>query len=220
MIVAGFGLDLAAQTVVANTVPLPLQLAGTSVRVRDSQGVERQAPLFFVAPAQVNYLMPAGTAPGYAHVTLVNAANLLSEGDVTIAPVAPGLFAANANGHGVAAAVALRVKADGAQSYEPVAQFDASVNQQMPTPLDLDPPSDQVFLILFGTGIRGRTARANVTAKIGDTPVEVLYAGAQGLAGLDQLNLRVPRSLSGKGEVKVALIADGLTANQVKINIK
>ncbi|NOT59441.1 MAG: hypothetical protein HOP19_04360, partial [Acidobacteria bacterium] len=87
MIVAGFGVDLAAQTAVADTSPLPLQLAGVSVRVRDSQSVERMAPLFFVSPTQVNYLMPTGTALGLAHVTLTNAANLLSEGDVNIASI-------------------------------------------------------------------------------------------------------------------------------------
>jgi uncharacterized protein (TIGR03437 family) len=45
----------------AASTPLPTELAG--VRVRDALGVERLAPLFFVSPSQINYLMPAGAAP-------------------------------------------------------------------------------------------------------------------------------------------------------------
>jgi len=46
------------------------------------------------------------------------------------------------------------------------------------------------------------------------------FAGAQdNLAGLDQINVRLSRNLIGRGEVSVVLIADGKTANPVKINI-
>jgi len=40
------------------------------------------------------------------------------------------------------------------------------------------------------------------------------------VCGLDQLNLIVPRSLAGRGEVDVVLTVDGRTANTVKVNIK
>ncbi|MEK7830404.1 MAG: hypothetical protein AAB401_04915, partial [Acidobacteriota bacterium] len=53
-IVSAFGIGLATATQVATTLPLPTTLAGTTVKVRDSANVERQAPLFFVAPTQVN----------------------------------------------------------------------------------------------------------------------------------------------------------------------
>jgi hypothetical protein len=36
---------------------------------------------------------------------------------------------------------------------------------------------------------------------------------------LDQINVRLSRNLIGSGEVSVVLIADGKTANPVKINI-
>jgi uncharacterized protein (TIGR03437 family) len=49
----------------------------------------------------------------------------------------------------------------------------------------------------------------------------VLFAGAQGtLAGLDQVNVQLPRSLAGRGEVDVVLMADGKTANVVRVNFK
>ena len=39
-------------------------------------------------------------------------------------------------------------------------------------------------------------------------------------AGLDQVNLLLPRSLAGRGDVDVALTVDGKAANIVRINIK
>ena len=221
MIVAGFGVDLATQVEVATTLPLPTQLAGTTVRVRDSQSVERLAPLFYVSPAQVNYQLPPGTALGAAHITITSGANLVSAGEVNVVAVAPGLFAANANGAGVAAALAVRVKADDTQSYEPVAQYDATTNQQVAVALNLGPPSEQLFLLLFGTGLRGRSSLANVTVKIGNESAEVFYAGAHCcFVGVDQVNVKLPRSLIGSGEVEVTLMVDGLPANKVTIKLE
>src|SRR5262249_5184035 len=59
-IVAGFGDEIAATIQTANTLPLPTSIAGTSIKVKDSAGVERLAPIFFVSPAQVNYQIPMG----------------------------------------------------------------------------------------------------------------------------------------------------------------
>jgi uncharacterized protein (TIGR03437 family) len=57
-----------------------------------------------------------------------------------------------------------------------------------------------------------------VFAQIGGQPAEVLYAGGQAAyAGLDQVNLRVPRSLAGKGEAPIVLTVDGVAANTVTV---
>lgn len=57
--------------------------------------------------------------------------------------------------------------------------------------------------------------------KIGGTDAQVQYAGIQPtLAGLDQINALIPRSLIGRGEVDVVIKADGQEANTVKIRIK
>lgn len=220
-IVAAFGTGLAITTQAAATLPLPTALAGTTINVRDSAGAERQAPLFFVSPAQANYQMPPGTAPGTATVTITNRYGEVSAGTVRIAAVAPGLFAANANGQGVAAALALRIKADGSQQFEPVSRFDAAQNRFVSTPIDLGPASDQVFLILFGAGTRFRSSLSNVSARIGGVDAPVLFVGAQGdFVGLDQINLQLPRSLIGRGEVEIRLTADGQQANPVTVSVK
>ncbi|MEP7341823.1 MAG: YCF48-related protein, partial [Acidobacteriota bacterium] len=219
-IAAAFGTTLATTTQSAAGLPLPTTLAGTTVKVRDSQGIERNAPLFFVSPGQINYLIPTGSAVGTADITVTNDQSGTATGTISIAAVAPGLFTANANGTGVAAAVALRVRADGSQSFEPVSRFDAGLNSFVSVPIALGPATDQVFLLLYGTGLRNRSALAAVTATIGGTNSEVSFAGQQpDFVGLDQINVRVPRSLAGRGEVDIVLMADGRTANTVRINI-
>jgi uncharacterized protein (TIGR03437 family) len=220
-IVAAFGNELAASVQSAATNPLPINLGGTTVTIRDSANQELFAPLFFVAPAQINYHMPANVAPGPATVLVSNAAGKLASGTVTIGQVAPALFAANANGRGVAAAVALRIKADGSQSYEAIAQWDAAQNQFIVLPIDLGAENEQVFLVAFGTGLRYHTGLSAVTAIIGGTDAPVLYAGnSGGFIGLDQVNIRLPRSLRGRGEVELTLTADGRTANVLRLSLK
>lgn len=223
-IVAAFGSELATASQAAAATPLPTALAGTGVRLRDSQGVERLAPLFFVSPAQVNYLIPAGLALGRATVTIANPNGVRAGAPLDLVEVAPGLFTANANGSGAPAAVVLRVKPDGTQRVEPAVQFNPATNRFDPAPIDLGAPIDpdeQVFVIGFGTGFRGRSALANVNCTLGGVAAEVSYAGAQGdFPGLDQFNLKLPRSLSGRGNVELVFIADGKRANAVTLNIK
>ncbi|MBI3684220.1 MAG: prolyl oligopeptidase family serine peptidase [Acidobacteria bacterium] len=220
-IVSAFGTNLATSTLAASTVPLPTSLGGTAVKVRDSAGIERLAPLFAVSPGQVNYQMPLGTAAGTATIAVTGGDGTVSTGTAQVAVVAPGLFAANANGQGVPAAAVLRVRADGSQSSEPVAQFDAAQNRFVAVPIDLGPESDQVFLILFATGIRYRSSLSAVGAQIGGVDAPVLFAGAQGsFVGLDQVNVRLPRSLLGRGAVDVRLFVDGQPSNTVQISIR
>jgi uncharacterized protein (TIGR03437 family) len=134
---------------------------------------------------------------------------------------APELYTANVFGAGVAAALAVRVKANNEQSYEPISQYSAAQYRFVSIPIDLGPEGDAVYLALYGNNIRARSSLAAVEVKIGGEPVEVLYAdAAPGFANLDQVNVRLPRSLAGRGEVDVVLTADGKTTNTVKVGVK
>ncbi|MDX2041558.1 MAG: SBBP repeat-containing protein [Acidobacteriota bacterium] len=220
-IVAVFGSKLANATQIAGGSPLPTELAGSRVRVRDSLGVERMASLFFVSPTQINYLLPAGTAAGQAEIMITNDAGELSMERLQIAGVVPGVFTADASGRGVAAATVLRIRANGERSFESVVQYDGSQNRLVPLPIDLGAETDQVFLLLFGTGFRNRSSLSNTVTTIGGVGASVSFAGAQGdFSGLDQINALLPRNLIGRGEVDVTLMVDGKTANTVRINIK
>lgn len=218
-ITATFGTHLAGSEAAADGLPLPTTLAGTTVKVINTIGATWDAPLLYVSPGQVNHLLPA--VPGPATIIITASDGTTSATTVEITAVAPGVFAADSSGKGLAAAQVLRVKADGSIRYEPVAEFDRISGKFNPVPIDFGADGDQLFLILYGTGFRHRSSLAAVTATIGGVNVEVLYAGAQGrLEGLDQANLRLPSSLAGRGEVDVVLTADGKQANTVRVSIK
>ncbi len=220
-IVSAFGVKLAAETKAVESLPLPLSLANISVKIKDSGGIELAAPLFFVSPTQINYQLPPALARGNATVMVLNQTEVVALGTINVAPTAPGLFSANSNGQGAAVGFLQRRKADGSDVFEPLAQFDQTQKLFVPRALDVRTPNEQYFLILFGTGIRFRNPSLPVTAQIGGTAVEVLYAGEQReFVGLDQVNLRLTPALAGRGQVEIALFIDGQATNPLTINLK
>ncbi len=218
-IVSAFGSDLATGTQSASGGSLPTTILGTNVRVKDSAGVERLAPLFFVSPMQVNYQLPPGTALGAATMTLTSGDAKQSTGTITVVAVAPGVFTATSDGKGLAVGIAVHVKLDSTQVREPLVEWDGT--KFVARPIDLGPTGEIVILELYGTGIRHRTSQAAVTATIGGANATLHYAReAPGFIGLDQMNLEVPRSLAGRGEVDVVVVVDGKSANGIKVVIK
>jgi uncharacterized protein (TIGR03437 family) len=220
-IVAAFGTGLSAATQSASAIPLPTMLSGVSVRVTDSAGTERPAPLFFVSPGQINYQIPPGAVPGTAIVRIVRDGNIVSTGTIEITSVSPGIFSADASGTGAAAAYVVRVRADASQVTEQIVRFNSQQNRFEMIPIDLSNAAEQVVLVLFGSGLRGRSSSSNVTVRISGENAQVLFADAQGdLVGLDQINVLLPRSLSGRGEVHVEVLVEGKAANPVRINVR
>jgi uncharacterized protein (TIGR03437 family) len=223
-ITAGFGVGLAATTEFANTLPLPTALAGRSVRITDSAGVERLASLIFVSPTQFNYVLPAGLAEGVATLALLADGNVLRVGFVQIARVSPSVFTANVDGEGVPAALVVRVQPGNVQTFEPVARFDQTRQRFEPVPLDLGTENEFLALALFGTG--WRQAEANemlVLVKKDNLTIELPleYVGPQPtLDGLAQINARLPRTLIGKGECRLVVFGRGNAANPVLLNFK
>jgi len=214
-----FGVGLSNTTLAATSTPLPTSLAGVSVKVTDSAGTVRLAPSFFVSPTQINFLVPSGTSAGQSSITVSKADGTAPGGDLQISPVAPALFAANSTGEGAAAGLALRARGN-QRTFEPIAQFDTQQNKFVPKPIDLSQPGDEVFLVLFGTGIRFLSSQSAAAIKIGGLDLPVLYAGPQSeFAGLDQINVPLPNELAGRGEVEVELIVDGQMTNIVRIAI-
>jgi uncharacterized protein (TIGR03437 family) len=199
----------------------PTTLGGTTVKVKDANGVERLAPLDYVDRNQVNYLIPSGTANGYATVTVTSSDGTVSTGTPEIQTVAPGVFNTWSELGPTTAAQVVRVR-NGVQTVEPVSRLaPEGPTVTVPLPIDLGPDTDQVYLVLFGTGLRFRSSLANLSVKIGGVDVPVQYAGPQSeFAGLDQVNLRLPRSLAGRGAVALELTVDGKAANVTYLAFK
>jgi uncharacterized protein (TIGR03437 family) len=217
-IVAAFGTGLAALTVVAED-PLEEILGGTRLDVIDSRGVGRTAKLFAVSTGQVNFLLARETALGPAIVNVYRDGKLKASGALQVESLAPALFSANGDGLGVAAGQVARL-AGSTVRYENVAiaagdRFEAAA-------IDLGPEGEQVYLVLYGTGISGSAVLESAVLTIGGTAVPVIYAGPQGqFPGLDQINAGpLPRSLQGRGVVDAILTVNGKTSNRVELRFR
>jgi uncharacterized protein (TIGR03437 family) len=168
-------------------------LAGATVTVA---GIP--ATVLYSDARQVNFLVPSGIPAGPATVTV----GALST-QVPIVPVTPALFTLDATG--LAAAYVTR---SGSSAIEPV------------TPIVIMPGDQQTFLILFGTGIRA-AGPVGVRVQIQGIFVPTFYAGPQPqFAGLDQVNVLLPQTLTGMGEVSIGLIANGTSAPTVHVTVK
>ncbi len=219
-ILATFGTRISGTTQAAASTPLPTELDGVSVKVRDKFNVVWPCPLFFVSPTQINFQIPIISALGEADVIVTNADLVIARGTINVGRIAPGFFTADASGRGLPTAIVSRTRSNNQQTFEPVATYDFNQQKYVAVPIDLGPLSDQVFLVLYGTGFR-YSSLSSFSVKIGGVDAQVTFAGQQGgFVGLDQLNIRMPRSLIGRGNVDVVVTVEGQTGNTVIVNVK
>jgi uncharacterized protein (TIGR03437 family) len=212
-----YGTDLAQGTPGATSLPLPITFGGTSVSLVDAAGKRWQAPLIYVSAAQVNFLLPAGVAAGTAQFTIVSGDGTQSPATGQIAAVAPGLF--TLNGANLAAANVILYSADGRQQVQTVYSVNGA-GAVVAKVIDLGSDTDVAYLILFGTGLQA-AGTAGVKVTVGTTDAPVQFAGPQGsFAGLDQVNVLLPHSLKGSGDITLQLTAAGLQANPVRLTIQ
>jgi endoglucanase len=216
-LVSVYGSGFTDQTDQQHGAPYPQTLAGVTVDVTDSSGATVTAGLLYASPVQVNLQMPALLAPGRATIAVMHNGSKVASGTIQVAAAGAALFTTNSAGYGLAAAWLVRVAPDGTQTYVPVAQYDAAQNAIVPAPIDFGDGSDTLFLLLYGTGI----APGSGSVEIGGVSAPVTYAGPQGqYPGLDQVNIKLPPSLAGAGQVNVDLVSGGVAANAVTVVFK
>jgi uncharacterized protein (TIGR03437 family) len=196
--------------------PLPTTWGDASVSIVDSAGKTWAAPLMFVAPWQVNFQVPMGVAAGSAQVKVSSTAGIQSANNIQIGPVAPAMF--TLNGSGLAAGYAVRVSG-ASQTVESTYALN-SFGSFSAAPIDMGSSTDQVYLVLYGSGLQA-AGTSGVTATVNGATAQVVYAGPQTtFPGLDQVNLILPSSLAGKGNVNVQITASKIPANPVQITIQ
>lgn len=221
-IAAVFGSSLAGSATAASSTTLPTTLGGVTVSLTDSAGTARNAGLFFVAPSQINFEVPAGTAEGVARVSVQRSGASAVTGDILIAKTAGGLFSAAATGQGVGLLSAVRVSNTGTQTPLTAFRYDSATQSIVAVPLSLGASTDGVYLTLYTTGVRNVANLSNVTMTVGGETVPVTFAAAQSeYPGLDQINAGpLPRTLAGKGDVAVIVTVDGNRSNTVRVSIE
>jgi uncharacterized protein (TIGR03437 family) len=199
-LLTAFGAGLTPDTVAASSADLPVTLAGLTVTLAAADGAKYAAPLYYVSPNQINFVVPSGTAPGLAQLTIAGPKGAATVA-VLVGSAAPAL---------VAAGQAIRVHADGSQDSPILLSSD---------PLPFGSATDQLYLVLYGTGFRH--ARDGVTCSVKGNRVDVLYAGTQGgFAALDQINIQLPDALRGAGVVALTCSADGQRSNPLDLSLQ
>jgi len=190
-------------TAVSQSGSCSLTLGRVHVWVLDGQSIFRQACILFAGPTQINFQVPSTAASavnttGRVLVYNLDQARIVAQGAVPLRPTAPALFTQNQQGTGRAAANLLRVRAaDGSQVYE-------DINN----PIDVNTPDD-LYLVLYGTGIRNVPSVSQVRTSISGIFNQVTFAGAQGSVGLDQVNVLLDKAalagLHGEQSVVVSV---------------
>ena len=200
-IAAAFGTNLASTTVSATldaNGQLPVELANTRVEFNG-----QAAPLIFVSPAQINFVVPAGLAAGTTTLTVRSTdTNTARTAAVQIAASAPALFSSDASGAGPGAIL-------NAVTFNPAPFLTVTPENG---------PDTRTRLAAYGTGFRNaKNLTARAIAPNGDQfDLAVEFAGgAPGFAGLDQLNFVVPAGLDGAGAVSLTITTDDGVSNTV-----
>ncbi len=213
-----FGTNLAAGTVLATTVPLPLSLGGVSVTVN---GIA--APLYFVSLTQINIQIPwnALGIAGTAAVVVTTATGVSPPLSIPLAATAPAFFTTQ-SGKGQAIAI----NADGTLAV-PVGSIPG---------LTTHPAQPGDALILYANGVGPvspsiasgvdssdtlRTAVTPPVVLIGGVAAQVLFAGlSPQFAGVNQLNVIVPASVAAGDSLPIQMQLGGTTTtNTVTIAV-
>ncbi len=226
-----FGENLAPRTAAAEGFPLPTELAGVKVRVGGRvtkypyEGeVIVEAPLFFVSPGQINFMVPSGLYPEPfwpEFLEVENDSGVSERVSLDSHGWAPGIFTLDASGCGPPAV--LNVAPDGsvsvnspANSAEPggiLTIFLTGLGPHVLQPPDGEPiPTDRLYE-LSGTGARvGREDCVNWPyLRAGEGVPRMLFRGkAPGTAGVDQMNLELPAVVEQGCYVPLRLTTSGL----------
>jgi len=197
-------------------------LGGTSLTLMDSSNASFTAPLLFSSAGQVNYVAPSGMKTGPAWLTITSGDGTVSQGVILVENVAPGIYSANSNGQGVAAADVITQHADQSQTITQ-SYTCAGSGGCVAQPINLAPAAGAVYLELFGTGLRHASSASSVTVQVGNLSLPALYVGPQGqYPGLDQVNVQLPASLAGSRTLNVTVKTQdtGATSNVVSIFVQ
>ncbi|MEO8371255.1 MAG: serine hydrolase, partial [Candidatus Solibacter sp.] len=193
-------------------------LGGPGVNVtlfeRAADNTERPLQLLVSLPDQLNAVLPEDSVPGASNLIVRRDGVADAIAPMVIAAAAPGLFRLNAGG--LAAASLVRSSPGQPQLWENVYQLDSEGNL-IAKPIVFGPGDEVVTLILYGTGIRQKAGQP-VSVQAGGSTLIPSYAGTQvQYPGLDQVNLELPRSLSGAGTVEITVSVGAARSNAVSL---
>ena len=148
------------------------------------------ARMFYASPDEVVFVVPETVTAGPGEIVVTNANGAASKTEVMIVNVAPRVF--TANGEGII--------------------LDADTLQAAP----FDPANRQRRLSIFATGVRHA---ASLSVIISGQPTVVETVARGNLAGLDEIHVLLPSTLTGAGTATLIVDTDGVRSPPVTVAI-
>ncbi|HEV3329627.1 MAG TPA: thrombospondin type 3 repeat-containing protein [Bryobacteraceae bacterium] len=209
-----FGAGLASDAGTPNSTPLPVYLQGASVLINNTP-----AALLYASPTQLDIQVPwdalaEDQTSGSATLTIVYNGVPGASRTIPVRRVAPAIFTFS-SGTGPAVAINQDVT---------VAQMPNAIAGVTGTPAEIGG-----ILTIYATGLGAvdvdistgfdstdqlRNTLVTPTVLIGGQPAQVLFSGlAPQFAGVNQLNVVVPRIANPGAAVPLQIVADGVTTS-------
>ena len=218
-IISLFGQNLAATAATAQTLPLPRTLNGVRVLVG-----EKEAPLFYVGPGQVNAQVPVELESDRQLQVRIEANGVSSAPEpLQTAAARPGIFTLGppygnqgailiANSNKLAMPVTANIPSQPAAVGGVVSIFCTRLGATDPAVASGQPgPSAEPLA----------RVKTPVAVTIGGKPATVYFAGfAPGFAALYQVNAQVPDGVTPGDAVPVVITQGGFSSNTATIAVK
>ncbi len=214
-LISVFGTKLAQNKAGATTLPLPMDLGGSSLVIA---GME--APLLYSSDGQVNAMIPFGIGVNARQQMVISRGSSLSVAQgITMAEASPGVFSTDNSGKGqghiyVAHPDSTQTLADTghpAKAGDNIAIYCTGLGEVTP-PVAAGMPAPLDHLT--------RTVNP-VTVTIGGVAAPVQFAGlTPGFAGLYQVNVKVPQGITPGAAVVVLIVEAGQVGSPVRMAVK
>ncbi|HUS07558.1 MAG TPA: hypothetical protein VMZ52_14720 [Bryobacteraceae bacterium] len=203
-----FGTETKSFNELAKPVPLPTELADIQVLVND-----KEVPLYFVSPGQINFLVPLNTpTSGTAEFQVIkkSVGQVLGAATFNLARVSPALFVVGSAENGQLAALnednSVNSPAKPINRGKVIQLFGTGQGPVSNAPPDGTPPTGPV-----STDIRPRVIIQNDFVP----DANIQYSGlAPGLVGVWQINVKVPETVAPDNQAVVSVLMESVRSNQ------
>jgi uncharacterized protein (TIGR03437 family) len=227
-IVSIFGENFISQLAVPPGDPLPTSLQGVSVTLNGAM-----APLFFVAPGQINAQVPYGVTGTSATVQVTTPAGTSNTETINLAAASPAIFTVSQNGSGQAVVVFANsttivgpVKSGTdwrpAKAGDTITIYINGLGAVTPPINDGWNSCDQSICAPDFSNLTLRNTAVRPVVKIGGLTVpdnSIQYSGlTPQFAGLYQINLTIPDGITPSGAVPV-VVQLGSTSSPANVSI-
>ena len=227
-IVSIFGSNFISQLAVPGGDPLPTSLQSVSVTFNGTK-----APLFFVAPGQINAQVPFEVTGSTATVQVTTPAGTSNTETINLAPASPAIFTANQNGVGQAVVVfantttivgPIKSGTDWrpAKTGDTITIYINGLGAVTPSINDGWNSCDQSMCAPDFSNLTLRNTTVRPVVKMGSVTVPdnlILFSGlAPQFAGLYQINLTIPDGITVSNQVPV-VVQMGSTSSPANVSI-